>query len=155
MEITNAQEKYRADGVGDVFPGRMGGLVRRVGGRSGPRAGRRCRWPCGGRNSRPLRSAIAGWRPLNSTALQSVDPIYSATIARDARFAGKSGVGIWARSSLSRSKSTVGPRDRGYPNVEDHATAEHCDVGVSVLCRALGGLPLESVQPYRGAKCRF
>jgi hypothetical protein len=94
--MTNGQEKYQADDAGDVILGRMRSLVRRVGGGTGPGAGRRSRRPCVGRNSWPLRGAPAGRRPRNSTALQSVDPVYCAAIARDARFTGKSGVSIWA-----------------------------------------------------------
>jgi hypothetical protein len=132
----------------------MRGLVRSVrGSRIGTGAGRR--WPCAGRKSW-LRWIVAPhWcGPINAnTDLQSVDSIHGAATARDPRFAGKSGVGIWASKSLSRSKSTIGQRDCAYPGVEDHATAEHCSA--SVLCRVLAGLPLEPVRPYRSAKCRY
>ncbi len=51
-----------------------------------------------GVSSRPLR-ATAGWRPVNSTALQFIGSIHGAAIARDTRFAGKSGIGVWATLS--------------------------------------------------------
>jgi hypothetical protein len=70
-------------------------------------------WPCAGRKSRPLRAATAGWRSLNATAVQFVGSIHCAAIARDARFTGKSGVGI--RATLSTGINQGGCRRDPIP----------------------------------------
>jgi hypothetical protein len=117
----------------------MRSLVRRVGGGTGPGAGRRSRRPCVGCDSWPLRAATAGRRPLNSTALQSVDPVYRAAIARDARFTGKSGVSIWATLS----------------EIIEGELAAHC--GVLILCAehatSLGHAQIGNTT-FRSSACR-